>query len=195
MKMQIYILTQLQRILLLFALFGHFTLQAQHNQMGIIERSTTINLNAEDRDTIHYLEVKDSVALIRAIKLINSRNYPISIIKKPVLDPFFDLVMQYEAQLDEYRLLDHHQLILDSIQQIKITELKQIINIQEGRVANFKKLSEDLTDINTQLNGQLNQAMAVAKECNKGKVRRQWLTALLGAGVGFSVATIITAFK
>lgn len=182
-------------MLLCLVMLDHTILQAQRIDDGVFQRKVPINLSASNRDTIRYLEIKDSVALIKLIKILRPENYPVSTIKKPVLDPFFDLILQYESQLDDYRQLDHHQNTLDSIQQMKIAELKQVIQLQEGRVANFIQLNKDLTEVNTQLNQQLNQALVIAKECNKGKVKKQWLTAILGAGVGFSLAGIITSFK
>jgi len=195
MKTQTLNLTKLHQMLLFLALVTQAPLQAQRIDEGVFLRNVPINLSTGNRDTIRYLEVKDSFALIRLIKVLRPENYPISTIKKPVLDPFFDLILQYEAQLDDYRLLDHHHLTLDTIQQTKITELKKVISLQEERVGNFKKLNEDLIQVNGQLNQQLNQALNIAKDCNKGKVRKQWLTAILGAGVGFSIAGIITSFK
>ncbi|AEE48472.1 hypothetical protein [Haliscomenobacter hydrossis] len=195
MKTQTLNVIKLYFMLLCLVMLDHTILQAQRIDDGVFQRKVPINLSASNRDTIRYLEIKDSVALIKLIKILRPENYPVSTIKKPVLDPFFDLILQYESQLDDYRQLDHHQNTLDSIQQMKIAELKQVIQLQEGRVANFIQLNKDLTEVNTQLNQQLNQALVIAKECNKGKVKKQWLTAILGAGVGFSLAGIITSFK
>ncbi|MDX2070803.1 MAG: hypothetical protein SFV55_20405 [Haliscomenobacter sp.] len=170
------------------------TPQAQSLPKGVFQKEVYLHLDST-ADTIVYLEVRDADALKLLGEKLLAENYPISIIKKPVLDPFFELILQYESQLDDCQLLSHHYSTLDSIQQEKELELKKVIRLQEDRVNNYKKLNEDLSQANTQLNSLLSNTLEIAKDGTRHRVKKQWLTAILGAGVGFSIAGIITSFK
>ena len=177
----------------LFTLTFH-SVQAQSLPEGVFQRQAYLHLDST-ADTIVYLEVRDAVALKLLGDKLRPENYPISIIKKPVLDPFFELILQYESQLDDCQLLSHHFSTLDTIQQEKELELKKVIRLQEDRVNNYKKLNEDLSQANTQLNSLLSNTLEIAKDGTRHRVKKQWLVAVLGAGVGFSIAGIITSFK
>lgn len=170
------------------------SIQAQSLPEGVFQKQVYLHLDST-ADTIVYLEVRDAAALKLLGDKLRPENYPISIIKKPVLDPFFELILQYESQLDDCQLLSHHYSTLDTIQQEKELELKKVIRLQEDRVNNYKKLNEDLSQANTQLNSLLSNTLEIAKDGTRHKVKKQWLTAILGAGVGFSIAGIIASFK
>ncbi|WP_421795228.1 hypothetical protein [Haliscomenobacter sp.] len=180
----------------LLFLFSICTAQAQSQSppKGVFPKQFHLKRDSTT-DTIDYLEVHDANALKLLGEKLLAENYPISIIKKPVLDPFFELILQYESQLDDCELLSHHHSILDTIQQEKELELKKVIRLQEERVNNYKKLNEDLSQANTQLNSLLSNTLEIAKDGTRHRVKKQWLTAVLGAGVGFSIAGIIASFK
>lgn len=177
----------------LLILFAQGVVHAQDVELedGIVQRQVKLNLGGDKTDTLTYLEVRDSAALDTLADLLGAENFPLSIIKKPVIDPFFDLILNYESQLDDYRQLEQHYKTLDGIQIEKINQVNQIIKLQNERVENYRLLSEDLRTTNKELSAQLDQALAVAKTCNNDKVKKQWRIAILGGAVGFSVASLI----
>lgn len=182
-------------ILLSVPLFLSQTATAQILRDGVVQRQVRLLLKPGQHDTLHYFEVRDSAALLWVAHNLRPENYPVSVVKKPVIDPFFDLIQHYEAQLDNYRILDRGNITLDSIQQLKIAQLERLNDIQNQRVANYKQLSDDMVAANTLLNGQLNQALDLAKGCNQGKVRKRLWSAAVGAGVGFTLAGLIAFLK
>ena len=165
--------------------------QAQNPINGVAERKVNLLLKS-DAIMFDYLEVRDTQAFRQLMtKLNNPANYPLSIVKKPVFDPLLKMIEDYDAELDEYKQLDKHQVVLDGISQQKIAELVKLDSLQNKRIENFKNLTEELKSTNSQLSEQLKNALGVAKECNNGKVRKQLWTGVLGGAVGFSVATLI----
>ena len=165
--------------------------QAQEPINGVASRKVNLLLK-NDAVSFDYLEVRDTQAFRQLMtRLNNPANYPLSIVKKPVFDPLLSLIEDYDVELDEYKQLDKHQVTLDSISQLKIAQLVELDALQNKRIENLKKLTEDLKDTNGQLSVQLKNALDVAKECNNGKVRGKLWTGVLGGAVGFSVATLI----
>lgn len=180
------------------AAFFSFLLQSATAQIihdGVVHRQVRLFLKPPQHDTLHYFEVRDSSALLWVARNIRPENYPISVVKKPAIDPFFDLIQHYEAQLDNYRMLDRGNVTLDSIQQLKIVQLERLNDIQNQRVANYKQLSDDMAVANSLLNRQLNDALDLAKDCNRGKVTKRLWSAAIGAGVGFTLAGLIAFLK
>jgi len=169
------------------------TAQILHD--GVVQRQVRLMLKPGQHDTLRYFEIRDSSALLWIAHKLRPENYPISVVKKPVIDPFFDLIQHYEAQLDNYRVLDRGNVTLDSIQQLKIAQLERLNDIQGQRVANYKQLSDDMAAANTLLNTQLNNALDLAKDCNRGKVTKRLWSAAVGAGIGFTVAGLIAFLK
>ena len=169
------------------------TAQILHD--GVVQRQVRLLLKPRQHDTLRYFEVRDSTALLWVARNLRPENYPVSVVKKPVIDPFFDLIQHYESQLDNYRILDRGNITLDSIQQLKIAQLERLNDIQVQRVANYKQLSDDMIASNALLNDQLNHALALAKDCNRGKVTKRLWAAAVGAGVGFTLAGLIAFLK
>ena len=155
----------------------------------MFQRQVRFTLAHDSVVTFSTYEVRDSTAF-RALK-IHEKNFPVTIIKKPVVDPFFDLVLQYEAQLSEYQKLDKGFVSLDSVQREKTVQLQRLTEIQGMRVENYKKLTEDMDSANAKLSQQLNEALDLAKACNKSKVSKRLWAALVGGGVGFTLAGLI----
>lgn len=182
-------LTPLALLFVLF-FFGE-TATAQILRDGVVQRQVRLLLKPGQHDTLRYFEVRDSAALLWVGRNLRPENYPVSVVKKPVIDPFFDLVQHYESQLDNYRILDRGNITLDSIQQLKIDQLERLNDIQGLRVANYKQLSDDMIASNALLNDQLNHALDLAKDCNRGKVTKRLWAAAVGAGVGFTLAGLI----
>lgn len=165
---------------------------AGHSQKladGVFQRQVRFTLARDSVVTFSTYEVRDSAAF-RALK-IHETNFPVTIVKKPVVDPFFDLVLQYEAQLAEYQRLDKSYISLDSVQREKIVQLQRLTEIQNERVENYRKLADDMSSANAKISQQLNDALDLAKECNKGKVHKRLWAALVGGGVGFTLAGLI----
>lgn len=179
---------------LTLCLFGQ-TASAQILHEGVFQRQARMSFHPGQTDTIRYFEVRDSAALFWLVSKIRPENYPLSIVKKPVIDPFFDLIQHYESQLNEYRALDKSNITLDSIQQLKIAQLEQLNQIQIKRVENYKQLSDDMSKANAQLSEQIKDALLIAKGCDQGKVRKRLWAAAVGAGIGFTLAGLIAFVK
>ncbi len=181
--------------LLGFIVSALLPVQAQEQQQSVINGVSSRKVNLllkNDAVSFDYLEVRDTQAFRQLMtRLNNPANYPLSIVKKPVFDPLLKLIEDYDVEIDEYKQLDRHHVTLDSISQLKIGELVKLDALQNSRIENLKKLTDDLKDTNAQLSTQLDNALKVAKECNNGKVRKQLWTGVLGGAVGFSVATLI----
>lgn len=170
-------------------LFG----QADKKQDGVFERKTQFRMTGDSVVSFYFYEVRDSTAF-RNLKVKNE-HFPVSILKKPVLDPFFDLVQGYEAQLFEYRNLDKQQRFVDSVQVLKIQKLEQVVALQKERVDNYRQLTDDLCQTNSQLSQQLNNAVNLTEKQQKNRRLKMVWTGILGGAVGFSVASLIALVK
>ena len=159
---------------------------------GLYQKQGKFKISNDSTATFEYLEVQDTVAFKKLTQRMRPENFPISVIKKPVFDPFVDLVQQYESQLDEYMQLEKHYITLDSINGRKIEELNQLNVIQSKRVDNYKQMADDLRINNRELSEQLTQSLKIAKECNSAKIRKQLWTGVLGGAIGFTVGALIT---
>ncbi len=166
---------------------------AQKIAEGVFQRQVKFALSPDSSAHFSIYEVRDSMAF-RTLK-IREANFPLTIVKKPVVDPFFDLVLQYEAQIMEHHNLQKGYTSLDSIQQQTILQLQRLNDIQGQRVANYKQLSDDMIASNALLNDQLNHALGLAKDCNRGKTTKRLWAAAVGAGVGFTLAGLIAFLK
>ena len=161
---------------------------------GIILHKVKLSFS-EDADSVSYTEVLDSAALRTFAERIDVRHFPVCVVKKPVVGPFINLVRNYGAQIEGYKLLEEHYKTLDTIQTEKLRQTEHLVALQKERVENYRSLSNDLLLTNKELSTQLDQALKVASDCNKGKVRKQWRMAILGGAVGFSVASLIAIIK
>lgn len=167
--------------------------QADKKQDGVFERKTQFRMSGDSVVSFYFYEVRDSAAL-RNLK-IRSEHFPISILKKPVLDPFFDLVQGYEAQLFEYHNMDKQQRFIDSVQVLKIQKLEQLVELQKERVDNYRQLTDDLRQNNSQLSAQVNSAVNIAEKQQKNRRLKMIWTGILGGAVGFSVAGLIALVR
>ena len=166
-------------------------IRAQNLMEGVVEKKVNLMLKTGPI-TFDYLEVRDTTAFKQLmLKLNHSSNYPLSIVKKPVFIPLIRLVHEYDDQINEYKQLDKHHITLDSINQLKITELVKLDSLQNKRIENFKNLTDEMRATNGQLNEQLTRSLVDLKNCNAGAVRKKLWPAILGGAVGFSVATLI----
>jgi hypothetical protein len=159
---------------------------------GIYERQLKVSIN-KDSVSIAYLNVPDSIALARVIQKLKPENYPLSVIKKPVFDPFVDLTQNYESRLDEYEQLVRHYTVLDSIHQQKEERWKQLELLQTMRIDQCKTLNNDLLAINREMSQQVTDMTKVAKEANKGKFWNSGWSAVLGGTAGFALGILIGA--
>jgi ElaB/YqjD/DUF883 family membrane-anchored ribosome-binding protein len=159
---------------------------------GIFQKQGKFKISNDSTATFEYLEIQDTGAFRRLTSRMRPENFPISVVKKPVFDPFVDLIQQYESQLDEYIQLEKYYITLDSINGRKMEELNQLNNLQSKRVDNYKLMADDLRASQKEMSDQLTQSLKIAKDCNSAKVRKQVWTAVLGGAVGFTVGALIT---
>lgn len=177
-------------------LTGNITgVTGQQLEKGIYQRKVSLRLTPVRTDTLRYLEVKDSNALKLTIELLEPSNYPLSIVKKPVMDPFFDLLQNYETQIDDCRQLENAFKTLDNIQQSKIRELVKLDSLQKERIKNYQYLVEEMRTTNINLSKQFNESVDIARKAYKAKVIKSVWAGVLGGAVGFSVAGLIALVK
>jgi hypothetical protein len=162
------------------------------NTSGIYERQLKVHIN-KDSVSIAYLNVPDSFSLAKVIQKLKPENYPLSIIKKPVFDPFVDLTQQYESRIDEYEQLTRHYTVLDSIHMQKEERWKQLEVLQTMRIDQCKTLNNDLVAINREMSQQVMDLTKVAKDANKGKFWSSSWSAVLGGTAGFAIGILIGA--
>lgn len=166
-------------------------LHAQGDKLsGIYERQLKVNIN-KDSVSISYLNVPDSISLAKVIQKLKPENYPLSILKKPVFDPFVDLTQNYESKIDEYEQLIKHYGTLDSIHMQKEERWKQLEALQNMRIEQCKTLNNDLLAINKEMSQQVTDMTKVAKEANKGKFWSSSWSAVLGGTAGFALGILI----
>ena len=165
---------------------------------GIIKNKVALSFSEGKTDSVTYFEIRDSAAFTSLQNVIhpeNAKNFPLCSVKMNVVGPFISLVQNYESQLDSYKNLEQQYKSLDTIQNNKLLQMEQLVNLQKERAANYQDLANNLRSSNAELSSQLDQALKVAKDCNNGKVRKQVLVAILGGAVGFSIASLIALVK
>lgn len=169
--------------------------QGMQLEAGIFQHKVKLGFGEGKSDSISYMEVRDSTAFRTLVDLIEVRHFPVCVVKKPIVGPFINLLQNYEVQLEGYKMLEQQYKSMDTIQNNKLHQMGQLVVLEKERTENYRTLSNDMCNTNKELSTQLGQALQVAKSCNNGKVRKQWLVGILGGAVGFSVATLIALVK
>lgn len=162
---------------------------------GVIQREAKFKMSVDSTASFTYYEVRDTLGLRNFAKKAKQGSFPLIVLKKPVFDPFFDLVLNLESELDACHLLQRHYMALDTVHQQKIAQLNALDSIQNKRIDNFRNLSEDLRKSNIELSKQVTMALETAKTCENKKVKGKIWFAILGGAVGFSVAGLIALVK
>jgi hypothetical protein len=181
--------------LLLFCLCDLRPAFAQNLPEGAVRRSGSFRLSLDSTVFFNYYELKDSLALGKFAAKAKQTNFPVVVIKQPVFDPLLALFQNQEALVDSLLRIEEKYMALDDIQQEKVKQLEQLVAVQKERAENYRELSDTMCNTNKELSAQMDQALKVAKDCNNGKVRKQWLIGILGGAVGFSVAGLIALVK
>lgn len=183
-------------LILFFFVWGPHTAKAQNLPEGALRRYGSFRMTPDTTVVyFNYYELKDSITLQNFAKKAKQSNFPVVVIKQPVFDPLLALFQNQEALVDSLLRLDKKNDELGATQQQKVKQLEQLVNLQQERAENYRTLTDDLCNTNKALSAQLDQALKVAKDCNNGKVRKQWLVGILGGAVGFSVAGLIALVK
>ena len=163
---------------------------------GVYEKNAYFRVSSDSTAFFSYYEVRDTQAFRElAAKKHKAANFPLIFVKKAIFNPFTDLVQQYETQLYSLYALDKHNQALDGIQRRKIDELIKIDSLKEERIKNFRSLAEDYRRANDTLSNRLKETLDIKMGTDNGSIRKKILTAMLGGAVGFSLASLLGAFK